>query len=286
MIKITEDFRGDLAQDGMADETNLRIDGTGDREFDVDFDSGASSAAALRAIDSVTGFTIPVMYQLYPGEPWLFVTSREATRPSPQSCRVHIGYSSINDPLLANPVWSWNSEISDEPIDRDINGAALTNSSGEAWDPPITRKVYDLVLSYQRNEAIYVPLIAADFQDSVNSFEFLGFPAGKVKCTKIGSQQARAAATVYFSVNYEFVVRVDATDTWIRRFVDEGFRVKDDTETGETGESIKDVEGVAVTSPVLLDGSGAKLATGLPPVFLEYDIVKFRDLNDLNIILA
>jgi hypothetical protein len=154
------------------------------------------------------------------------------------------------------------------------------------WDPPITRKMYDLVLSYQRNEEIYPPVVAADFQDSVNSFEFLGFPAGKVKCTKIGSQQARASGVVFFIVNYEFVVRVDATDTWVRRFVDEGFRVKDDPETGLTGESIKDVEGLAVTSPVLLDGDGEKLATGLPPVFLEYDIVKFRDFDELDINLA
>lgn len=290
MIEVKESWDGDQANDSMSDETNLIVEGTGVRIFTVLFDDSEpqhNAAAALRAKDSVTGVQVPVMYEQYPGEPWLFVIDRQANRIQPLFSRVTINYKSLDDPLQQPPIWSLDSQVTDEPIDRDYSNNPLTNSSDEPFDPPTTRPVYDLVFRYQRNEESYNLLTVADFQDSINGGVFLGFPAHHVKCVKIAGQQARAANTIYYVVNYEFVIRVDATDTWIRRFIDEGFRTKAIGSDGEAEyTSIKDVEGKPITSPVLLDGTGQKLETGNSPVFLTYDLVKERDFSLLNIVLV
>ena len=81
-IEVTPDYTGDHASDYMADESNLRIAATATRVFDVVFDEGATCAAALRAPG------IPLMYEPYPGEEWLFVNHRDAVRTQPQRCRV------------------------------------------------------------------------------------------------------------------------------------------------------------------------------------------------------
>jgi len=238
------------------------------RAYDVEFDNNdAPENRPLLAVNATDGTTtIPGIYAVHPYNPWLYVKSKQVDSAGPFNFKVTVNYEATLDkdtgepttPLMDPPTWSYHFVSSNEPIDRDEDGNPITNSSDEAYDPPVTKDIHDLVLRIQRSEATYDPLRAYLYKGAVNSDEFLGVPAGKVLCSVIDAEKAQAAALVYYKVTYEFQMRFDG---WKLKLVDQGFREKTGTLQDGTPayEAITNKDGSNISQPAFLDGSGGKL---------------------------
>lgn len=296
IIDVKEDF-SHLGAD--IDESSAKTK----RVFTVQFDEDDTPAS--RPILAYKAADIPkIRKSRHPADAWLYVKSKnvrvkgdsltlfevtvnygttrrtattEGETPAPADYEVAIS------PLEASPRIRWTTVNSNEQIDRDANGEPLTNSAKESFDPPISREVDDLVLSFVRNEESFDQVVAASFKNAVNADEFLGFEPGTVKCTRFDGEEAQAADQKYFVVSYEFQIRYDG---WKRRILDQGFR-EDTGSTDDDGntiyEIIKDTDGNPVREPVLLDGEGKILAEGEDAVFLEKQIYPELDFSNLNI---
>ena len=289
IIAVDEDYTGDTSDESMTDEFRMRIAGVSTRAFDVVFDADCGSPAALSVAAETAG--IPAMYDVYPGQDWLFASRRRAIRTGPLRCQVTVDYTSDVKPLSADPEYSWDFVVSQEPVDRDNADNPIQNSAGEPFDPPVTREVYDLVLRYRDNISAFDPIIAESYIGAINSDAVLGYAAGSVKCTKYTGSEARAAVNAsylptgkYYVRNLEFVFR---SDSWQRQILDEGFRIATGTDgDGNTTYKImQDEDGKPLSLPVKLDGSGDKLAAAASPVFNTFDLEKTAVFYGLGVIL-
>lgn len=318
VIKVIGDWEHQTVREEVVVGQNQvpKIILTAECAFDVEFDNADEPASrpilARIANDGTTH--VPYIYEAHPYDQWLFAKSKNVDIKGPFHFRVIVHYDCELDisrqvpisPTLQTPDVSWSFAGSNEPIDTDTLGIPITNSSGESFDPPITKGHSDLVLRYARNEETFDRSVAADYKDSVNSDTFLGFGAGHVKCTMFEADQMRAGTLTYYRVRYEFRIRYDEVKTkdasgdvqtvvfgWIKRIRDEGYRER----TGETNPDgspkyspITDENGQNVSQPHLLDGSGKKLKDSViqsPPLpescFLKFQVDKLRPFSVLNI---
>ena len=281
---VTEDYAGIDYRDEV-DPQSMIESGAAVRLFDVTF-RGKDDPAAKAAL-AVADSRIPKKWDPYPGDDWMFVKSRNAMPGNgSMNWKVVVNYISISNPLEAEWEISWDYLITNEPIDRDINGKAITNSAGETPDPAMTEEVHDLVLRIGRNEDHYDPLLAHAYSGAINSDWFFGFKPGFVKCAFIKAPRARAADLIYYRVQYELHFRLRPAIPgvpeigWVRRFLDEGLRTRaaDGTVT-----VIKDSEGNQLSQPSLLNGFGQLLADGADAVFLQYQTRRQLPFSVLNL---
>ena len=225
VLSVKEDWR-ELGADFGKEEASTT------RKFTVLFDTGDNPVDRPGIAALASG--IPHIWETHPNSPWLFVSSIRTKAIGPLFYGVIVSYSTL--PLLrresnydptAGPLdqpWEveWGSCVSNEQIDRDINGNPLTNSAKELFDPPLSRDKRDLILKIQRNEASYNPLLASSYFDAINSDIFLEvFGPEQVKCNDWVGKRARSASLFYWVVNYEFQMRAD---TWKQRVLDAGYR--------------------------------------------------------------
>src|SRR5262249_46326548 len=91
------------------------------------------------------------------------------------------------NPLLRPAVLTWGFTQNSRAVWKDVNGTPIQNSAGDAFDPPPEIDDSRPVLTVTRNEAGFNPAIAIQYQDAVNSDQFLGFNAGVVKINGISS---------------------------------------------------------------------------------------------------
>lgn len=250
------------------------------RIFSVVFDGADDPVKEpLMARNATDGTTrIPYKNQVHPYNGWLFVRNKHVETKGPHSYEVTVNYESFTDPwtdpnvspgpispLLQPPEVSWSFATSNERIDRDINGVAITNSAKECFDPPITRDFDDLVLRVVRNEKEFNALRAAEYKGAVNSDAFLGFAAGIVRCVIYNGVKQYAASLVYWKVTYEFFIRWDG---WAIRIRDEGYSALN--EAGDDYEEIVDKNGLKVSLPWPLDGAGKKLTSAQKKAGVAY----------------
>lgn len=318
VTSVVEDWEHRTVDDEVVAGANQRpkIVLTTERAFDVMFDNADSPVVrpliARMANDGTT--SVPMIFEVHPYDPWLFVKSKHVDAKGPMHFRVIVKYDCELDidtqtpvsPLMQPPDVSVSFANSNVQIDTDVDGLPITNSAGESFDPPMTKDHSDLILSYIRNEKTFDKLVASDYKDAVNSDTFLGFNPGHVLCTRFDSVQMRAATLTYYRVSYEFCVRYDEVKTrdtngdiktrvfgWVKRIRDEGFREL----TGETNSDgspkyreITDEKGMKISQPHLLDGSGFRLSEAAiknPPLpelcFFKFAVNKERPFSALNI---
>ncbi|GAF73804.1 unnamed protein product, partial [marine sediment metagenome] len=249
------------------------------RVFDCHF-SDASDALAARPKLIKDHADIPQLWDAYPNETWTYVSDVSVKPASgPTHFKAIVTYVSTPDPLNEDPEITWSFAVSNEPVDRDIDGKPLVNSAGESFDPPITKDANDIVLHIVRNEAGFNSIVADNYKGAVNGDMFFGFGPGRVKCININGVKTRAAALTFWQVTYEFQFRrwqgIPNTPNvgWIRRILDEGFREKTGVEDGKAVYAvITDASDNKLSQPVLLDGNGKILADGADAVFLEFNL--------------
>lgn len=300
VLKVTELWVGQASINQGHEKQSVR-------SFEVKFDGSDTPAAraviALTATDGTT--SIPAYGSSHPGSSIQFVREKAVSiTNSPLIYRVTVtyrnaaGFTSRKEPDdNVNPL-SRDAEISysfadeDVPIDHDINGNAITNSSDETPDPPITKTISDLLIEVVSNESSFSPTTAMNYKNKINSGSFLGFSAGLVKCDDYSAvKMFDSVYGQYWQVRKVFRVRYATVDGvnkgWKKRILDQGFRTKNGTDEGGKPKYLaitsEDDEGklIPVSEPVLLDGSGSKLAASASPVWLEYDVYDSASFSGL-----
>lgn len=175
--------------------------------------------------------------------------------------------------------WSSRDEI--EAIYSDIDGLATVNSAGDYYDPPLERVVGCWTASVKKNVAS-VPASILDYANAVNDASFtldgITIPQGAARIASIGvpsEMEENGVEYRQFSYTLEFKAPhpIDYTqcfdpsdgspvdpEPWDDVILDQGLR-----EIVSDGVAqITDDEGNFVNSPVLLDGSGGRLADPTP----------------------
>lgn len=269
ITSVTENFIGLTAMDQL--EGDGSISGGGSRFFDVEFAAGDETADRpfLAKADS----RVPQLGDQHSAGEWIFVKNRSVKVASKSHLLyiVTVNYSEIQNPLVQRPIVKWLTASTMEPIDVDISGKPILNSSDEPFDPPPTEEFDDLILRATWNQLAFDPVLALEYKGAINMGPFLGFPAGKAKTINIDNEEVRhITGNFYVRMSVEIQFRQDG---WKRQFLDQGLREKTGTDANNkpTYAEIIDDNGKLVSDPVLLDGAGKKLADGVPIVRIPYD---------------
>ena len=285
VLSVTEDWQAASVQ-------NTGSSTTVKRAFDVEFNDQDSPVARplLAIVASSTNGAIPQYGDPHPAWDYLYVSDLSSSVKGPFLYRVTATYSNLTtnkkqetqSPLDQPPQIEFSFAATNEQIDRDINDDPILNSALESHDPPITRDFYDLVIRITKNQSSFDYDQAAEYISSINSDRFYGFSPYKVKCNDYSGRSVDNGAFRYWETKYEFQVRQDG---WDRRVLDQGFRSYDgdDDDGNPIFTNFTDSSGNAVSQPVLLNGSGAKLSTNSDAVFNQYFIYEAKSFSRLNL---
>lgn len=183
-------------------------------------------------------------------------------------------------------VW-WESakyeryKTEDESIDPNTGqGTPFLNAVGDPLlDPPPTEETRP-VINIARNEASYVEAWAAQFKDTVNDGEFLGYPPNTVKCKDIKPERFYDPDWgYYFRVVYQFEIRDDDDGNGFTHLsLNAGYRQL----KGGKRINVVDDNGQQVTDAVPLQQDGSYKSGG-DPYYLEFQIFPSADFSQLNI---
>jgi hypothetical protein len=290
--------------------TEVAVDGsqgTMTRFFDVTFNT--AETAPLRAVlalsASAGGVTVPDWWEpLGAGVYQYWYVKRKTCRQhhGPFVWRVTVEYEYYDNPLYAPPKVTWGRVGSVEAIDSDKDGAAILNSSGEPFDPPLTREFKDRTLRIEKNLAYFNQEAYETYVDSVNQDIWSPFALNATggnlklfmpytcKCVGIDGTPERVGNIYFHRVAYEFQIRVHNLEVpagqgalagplgWRRRVLDQGFREI----SGDTYAQITDADGSPITQTARLNGSGVKLAHDAEDVYLifaDHDTQPFANLG-------
>jgi hypothetical protein len=172
---------------------------------------------------------------------------------------------------------SWGENRFDQVCFVDRNGNPITNSAGDYFDPPLTIDDSRPTLRIVRNEPSYDPGYATKWKDCLNTGPFFGFNPGYVKMsTPLGDLDYSPVCGYYYIVTYQFEINPNG---WKKNILDQGLR---QIVSGKQ-QKIVDDKGEDVTSPALLNGKGAKLATGGNPVTLTFNVYQEADFSSLGL---
>lgn len=165
------------------------------------------------------------------------------------------------NPLDRPPEVSWSFAQFQRVAEKDINGNAIVNSAGQAFDPPIQIDDSRPVCDIERNEDAFDPDVIFAYKDAINADTLdiggLTVAPGQAKMANISARRQFENSQFYWKVAYQIEVKQDG---WNLSVLDQGWYKK-----GQNGKLTPCVDdaGNEVTAPVLLDGQGGQLA--LPP---------------------
>jgi hypothetical protein len=206
---------------------------------------------------------------------------------TPFAWDVVVTYSSKRTLDSSNPasdevLVSWSSEIYDEAIFADTSGNAILNSAGDYFiDPTPTRDAAHLIAKIRSNQTS-VPSWVLSYQNSINNGAItiggLAIAAGLAKFQRleIGEREDRNG-TAFYPVSFEIHIHKDG---WALKPLDAGFR---EISRGNLIQILNPEDGEEVTTPALLDGSGAQLLNPSPAtaVFGNFTIYPQLDFTTL-----
>jgi hypothetical protein len=219
----------------------------------------------------------------------------------PYLWRVEARYSSqvdrpdinqVESPLLRPADISWDTVSYPRVAVADRDGGAIVNVNDERFDPPLMRDEKRLQLTVTRNQAGYDALSYALFENCTNSNTFLGFPAGRARCTRVKGDRQFENGVLFWRALFQFQFRIlldevdeDVSDedkslrAWAEKVLNQGFYVM------EGGQRVhaRDPRGQPSPTPVLLAADGARLAPGAEPYYLNFHLYPSRDFSLLGL---
>lgn len=190
------------------------------------------------------------------------------------------------DPFKRAPVVSWGHSEFTRVVTRDVDGKAFLNSAGDAFAVPPEVPDSRPQLNITRNERVYSPAIALEYQNTVNEKPFMGAPAGTCRLTGITASNAHENNVAFWVVNYAFEF---ARDGWLVEVLDQGMRALNDENKlvriralDEQGEP---QDGVYVPHEVPLNGSGKALLDPNPEnvQYRTFKVFKDKDFSQLRL---
>jgi len=179
----------------------------------------------------------------------------------------------------------------DEPVDEDANGNPLQNKAGEPFDPPLTRRYSDRVFTIRKNVEEFNAEFFDQYNDVVNSDEFLGYKPGQ--CLMDG-----ISGTLVWQDDYEYweieaVVRVrrppagrHPKKTWFWRVRHEGYYVlaPDANNVLKAVRRLSPLDGQPCSVPLPLKDDGTAEDDPTVGHFLEFKRYETMDFGALNLI--
>jgi hypothetical protein len=256
---------------------------------------------------------VPALSAQLSGEPDLIVDSKstDTVGDSGMVFEVTVVYktidpdSSTEDPLTRSKTVEFSPteftedthKAFEQPLANDATGAgvvlgtwswgnAVVNSAGQSFDPSVAKAYYDQTIVVTRNVAAFDWETAGDYQDTVNSDTFTivykgityEFEPGQARIAFYGATGKFENGESFFEERIEIQIRKDG---WSRYILDQGLMELNNGDTPP--KPIRDAEGNPVVAPVMLDGHGAALENGEPPIFLKFKLYKdelpFGSLN-------
>jgi len=190
-------------------------------------------------------------------------------------------------PWSAPPTVKWSSYTEEISCLKDRNGDPIRNKAGDPISPPPTRPISTPVAVVTRIEKSFNPLYITLYKDTVNEFEWQGYPAESVLCKEIvGDRVVDPEWGVLWTVSYTFAFRppVKASNDevivagWDTQVLNAGYYYK----RPDGWQSRIVVDGVPASEPVPLDNDGAVLAPAADPVYLAFKTFLTADFDDFN----
>ena len=299
IINVIEGWSGKLASgDGVAR--------TATRMFTV-ATTGAAGDTPV-AIQKAYHLGIPRKGDLYPGDSELRCESPvnvasigltlwqvSAAYRTPRSAA---GTGDQSSPLSKPAVAAWSFSSSDVGIDEDVHGNPLANVNGEPFDPPLTRRQNDPVLTIERNEQVFDYRRAISYMakgGATNTGTFFSAAPGTARIENITSGGRQYESGVgYDPATYEIHFRKDG---WRRRVLSQGFMIRarlvdpgaDVPIVGRTDVddifiiAARDAKGNPVKEPVLLTRGGFALKANEAAVWESYDIYPSLSFGPLGL---
>jgi hypothetical protein len=160
----------------------------------------ATVRVVSRKCQPITGshrlWAVEVMYSSKHGDPEQDETDTEDLETEPPA--MHFGFETKVVPVeaLAEP-------ISMDPL-KGANAIGATTSAGEPFDPPPEYETSRPVLTITQNELVINPAFIREYQDAINSDNFLDGPPLTVRCRIEADRQYRKGFR-YWRVTYNFV---------------------------------------------------------------------------------
>lgn len=284
------------------------------RRFQVINAANETAALAASLVSSQGGGSQPTLNSAHPYNSRLKCDGVNPQQQGPQYWEIEYTYSipedgdehvgtgsSVEanaDPLLQPPVIEWGDVNATEEIEADRDGNAILMSSRRPPAQQVTKRVTWKEVSITRPEPFFDISTSNTYTDTVNAsaFELKGggtVGAGEMYCVSILPATSYSPNANHIQIRYRF---------WIRSG---GFQLRildQDTHKYLSGKSasqvITDANGVPVTEPKLLDGTGAVLGggetgIGAPTggtavstdyaVFLTYNIYAATNFDNLHL---
>jgi hypothetical protein len=252
------------------------------------------------AVMAAAGLPVPGSTWAYGGDsdPWMFCTpdlrveqvvagercrewtvEQEFTTEPLQRCQT----TSIENPLNEPPEISGSFLKYTQEALVDRNGDAMTTSAGELFRGKEVERDFNRPTINIGLNVLSLPLSTfSDFVDTVNDSTLWGLSARKIKLGNISwSRKLYGTCTYYYTMNYEFEVNFK---TWDRTLVDRGTKILMAGGTaGDQDHYIQKKDPLGENVVVFLNGSGALLPAGSPPVTRVFEIYDERNMLTLGI---
>lgn len=201
---------------------------------------------------------IPAYGEQHPTGVDSFVSSKQVDQVSPIMWIVTVGYD--GKAFDANVDISWSDASSNEPIDRDFDGAAIVTANGEPVDG-LSMEISDPVVTIKRGFFSVDTYAIGAYRHATNSDTFLGWPPGTARLVgytannqfKFGAPLEQWDVTARVQFRYP-LAGASAAQAWYKRWRHEGLYVK----YGSVVRRALDNLGQETTKPVLLKADGTQ----------------------------
>jgi len=238
--------------------------------------------------------SIPTLWSAHPNDAAAICTGRTARRidASRLVWEVTVDYAwaptdaeDEPDPLNRDPLIRWTSQLVSKPIIKDIDGDAVVNSAGDYFDPPPEAEFPRWNVNIQWN-ATEVPSAILQYPGMVNSsgitIDGVSVAAERARVVGLDIGELQVENGVEYRV-ISVVLEVRHADDYgfDLELLDQGYRIKDGDELKDILIEDEDGNKNRPSSPVLLDGSGAKLTDPGPDTaeYLEFEVTRKGDLT-------
>src|SRR5262245_53444720 len=242
-------------------------------------------------LDVINAPGIPDLWTDHPSDAFTSAVDYEVTETEdPERWYVTVKYELVIDPTTEPAVVRISATTEERVIEEDKNGAGITNSAYDHFDPPPTLPESIIVFNVQKNLAsasLNVANIEANYKLHVNSAVYAfkspdgvvigSFAIGKVKLVEFTAEPDYRNNTEFWKTTWTFHVRERG---WHLRLLDAGFR---EYVAAQSRYRTITVAGQPVSNAALLNGAGLKLAPGGVPVFRDYTIFADADFNLLSL---
>lgn len=275
----------------------------GEQSFDGKIFRKSGKKSYLAACDSASddetiifaSEDIPGLFTQHLLDATLYVKKRSAefVAASPATSRwywrVTIEYDNVWDcdpatlsttPTSRPDVWKLSFAKSSRAVEEDTEGAAIINSAGDPYNPPLEADLSRPVITITTNRSSFSLANAVTLQDAINSTDWVTshgtFAARTAKCSGVEATEQFENGSLYISITFTVELNYD---TWDTDVLDQGFRYLDSNGDPQT---FTDGAGQPVSEPKPLDGAGGALDLtdeANEPVYNTFALYRAVDFN-------